>query len=489
MIQFFDWYIPADSTHWQRFKDLIPTLTDTGITAAWLPPAYKGTTGVESRGYDVYDIYDLGEFDQKGTVATRFGTKEQYIVAVKAAREAGLDVYVDIVLNHMGGAEETEPVRVRKMDPEDRTKAIEEERTIQAYTRFTFPGRNGKYSDFTWDKSCFTGVDLAADTREYGIFNIISEYEDWEPMASEEKGNFDFLMLNDIETRKPQVREELKRLIAWYGQTVPFNGVRLDAVKHINPGFYAEWLDHARAVISKDLFAVGEYWKTDDVNALIHYLELVGDRMMLMDAPLHESLAKASREGRDFDMRTIFDGSLVQRRPEKAVTFVDNHDTQPLQSLEDTTQDWFRLHGYALILLRKDGYPVVFYPHAFGSHYKDDKGDGEKEVVLHPVVGLDRMVGLRSTHAYGDQNDVFESQHCIGWVREGVAEMPGSGMVVVLNTDPENGRELEINLPGSLKDKVMYDGIEQCDNEVHTGDGAGVRFPVKPNGVSVWICR
>ncbi|MEP6725329.1 MAG: hypothetical protein ABJC98_05925 [Bacteroidota bacterium] len=40
----------------------------------------------------------------------------------------------------------------------------------------------------------------------------------------------------------------------------------------------------------------------------------------------------------------------------------DNHDTQPLQTLEAPGDPWFRPIAYALILLRKNGYPSVFYP-------------------------------------------------------------------------------------------------------------------------------
>src|SRR5690348_8721050 len=90
LMQFFEWYVPADGAHWRRFEQAVPELLSLGITAVWLPPAYKGTRGDKSEGYDVYDIYDLGEFDQKGTVATKYGTKDEYIQAVNSAREQGL---------------------------------------------------------------------------------------------------------------------------------------------------------------------------------------------------------------------------------------------------------------------------------------------------------------------------------------------------------------------------------------------------------------
>lgn len=56
--------------------------------------------GQNSVGYDVYDLYDLGEFDQKGGKRTNYGTKEELLKAVKTAKENGIVTYVDAVLNH-----------------------------------------------------------------------------------------------------------------------------------------------------------------------------------------------------------------------------------------------------------------------------------------------------------------------------------------------------------------------------------------------------
>ena len=45
------------------------------LVLLWLPPAYKGVGGKNDNGYGVYDLYDLGEFNQKGSIETKYGTK------------------------------------------------------------------------------------------------------------------------------------------------------------------------------------------------------------------------------------------------------------------------------------------------------------------------------------------------------------------------------------------------------------------------------
>ena len=73
MMQYFEWYLPNDGLWWKRCAAKAENLSSLGITQVWLPPAYKGTSQ-EDVGYGVYDMYDLGEFDQKGTVRTKYGT-------------------------------------------------------------------------------------------------------------------------------------------------------------------------------------------------------------------------------------------------------------------------------------------------------------------------------------------------------------------------------------------------------------------------------
>jgi alpha-amylase len=69
-------------------------------------------------GYDIYDLYDLGEFDQKGAVATRWGSKKDLQDLVLAAQDTKIGIYWDAVLNHKAGADSTESFTAVKVDPE-----------------------------------------------------------------------------------------------------------------------------------------------------------------------------------------------------------------------------------------------------------------------------------------------------------------------------------------------------------------------------------
>lgn len=64
LMQYFEWYLPNDGKHWMRLAADAPTLAQKGITKIWMPPAFKATHDGDV-GYGVYDLFDLGEFDQK----------------------------------------------------------------------------------------------------------------------------------------------------------------------------------------------------------------------------------------------------------------------------------------------------------------------------------------------------------------------------------------------------------------------------------------
>jgi alpha-amylase len=110
MMQYFHWYCAQDGTLWNEVRSRARELAEAGITGIWLPPAYKGSGGPHDVGYGVYDMYDLGEFDQKGSVRTKYGTRDEYLAAIKGLQAAGLQVYADTVLNHRMGGDMTELV-------------------------------------------------------------------------------------------------------------------------------------------------------------------------------------------------------------------------------------------------------------------------------------------------------------------------------------------------------------------------------------------
>ena len=110
LMQYFEWYLKPECKLWNKVAINAKYLSAIGITDIWLPPAYKGAGGKFDVGYSAYDLYDLGEFYQKGTTETKYGSRDEYLNAIKVLHENDIRVYADIVLNHKIGADESETV-------------------------------------------------------------------------------------------------------------------------------------------------------------------------------------------------------------------------------------------------------------------------------------------------------------------------------------------------------------------------------------------
>jgi alpha-amylase len=294
-----------------------------------------------------------------------------------------------------------------------------------------------------------------------------------------EYGNFDYLMGADVDTYHPEVREDLFRWGEWFVRTAGVDGFRLDAVKHIPAGFFKDWFAHVRGRFPQcELFAVGEYW-SGAVGELKAYVDRTGGAVRLFDVPLHFRLRDAARAGRDYDLSKIFDGTLVADNPLMSVTFVDNHDSQPGQSLESWVDDWFKPLAYALILLRGDGYPCVFYGDYFGNPGDEQ---GRHKLTSHRKL-IDDLLEARAKYTYGDEHDYFDHPTCVGWVWTGDGEHPGA-LAVLMSTGDAGVKRMKTFQPG----KTFRDLTGHWPEPVTTdaGDDGEGEFRCPPGSVSVW---
>jgi alpha-amylase len=106
MMQGFYWDLPVDAvakngTWWDNLKNKSTILKNAGIKGIWVPVPCKGNFGINDMGYGIFDPYDLGNYNQKGTTETRFGSRTELQQMITTMHTNGIDVYSDIVLNHL----------------------------------------------------------------------------------------------------------------------------------------------------------------------------------------------------------------------------------------------------------------------------------------------------------------------------------------------------------------------------------------------------
>ena len=168
---------------------------------------------------------------------------------------------------------------------------------------------------------------------------------------------------------------------------------------------------------------------------------------------------------------------MTASHPDQSVTFVENHDTQPGQSLASTVAPWFKAAAYAIILFNEAGVPCVFWGDLLGSPESDD---------LPAVRELPTLMSVRSRAAVGPQHNAFDDADVVGFAREGTEEIPGSGCAVILSDR-------------MAADKTLYVGTRHAGEEweciigdhpsVRVADDGTLTGTVSDGGLSVYAPR
>ncbi|EJT71040.1 hypothetical protein GGTG_12061 [Gaeumannomyces tritici R3-111a-1] len=501
LFQAFEWYSRDDGQHWRRLSRDAPRLAALGVTTLWIPPAAKAASGASSNGYDAYDLYDLGEFDQRGTARTKWGTKAELVELADVAAAHGLDLLFDAVLNHKAGADGTDRVKARRVDPEDRRKFVGPTEEVAVWTRFESHGSGP--DSFRWFHSHFTGVDYDDLTQKKGIWLL--DGKTWADDVSTEFGNFDYLMFADIDHHHPDVRQELFHWAEWLDGELRIGGLRLDAAKHYSWQFVRDMLAHVDEARRRRLGDGAKPWLVvaehtgDERGPMEKYLDLLQDRVSLFDFPLLMNFCRASYDP-NVDLRKIFAGALCETRPKNAVTFIMNHDTQPGQAIETPISPWFVPAAYALILLRADaGLPCVFHAHLHGSRGPSRENPFAPPGSLSPPLCggavLPRLMLARRLYAYGPQVDYFDDAACVGFVRLGHADhAAGAGLAVLINAGWKAAgkrmrvgrRAADAGVGRGDEREVWTDLLGWSWGELTPDEDGWATFHVGPRSVAVW---
>ena len=207
------------------------------------------------------------------------------------------------------------------------------------------------------------------------------------------------------------------------------------------------------------------------MGSLTYYLDQCGQVMRLFDVPLHHRFHHLSNAGGGMDLRSLFQGTLAGTRPDQAVTFVDNHDTQPGQALQSWVSGWCKPLAYACILLRQEGVPCVFYGDLYGIPH-----DG-----IPPVAELPKLLLARKFCAWGQQTDYLDDPDTIGWVRRG----EDTAMAVVLTDGPGGSKRMCTG--AGMAGEIFVDLLGNRKERIQIPENGVADFPVSGGSVAVWI--
>jgi alpha-amylase len=191
---------------------------------------------------------------------------------------------------------------------------------IDAWLGFDFPGRGHKYSAQKYHWYHFSGTDFNADNNKTAIYKILGDPSKGWAKAGDvdsEKGNYDYLMYADLDYSHPEVKQDVLNWGKWLASEMPLNGIRFDAIKHFSEDFFRSFVVQMDETYNEGWFFVGEFWK-DSLSDMSRYLERMGKKFSLFDAPLVYNFSRLSKT-EDADLTTVFNETLVKEEPVNAV--------------------------------------------------------------------------------------------------------------------------------------------------------------------------
>ncbi len=529
IIQYFE-------TRWDEMYQRLPEIAETGFESIWTPPPGKSPIGGPypfayggNVGYNSFDRFDLGDMPQRGNWETRYGSRTSLRNLVDNAHQNDIKIYPDIVFNHTGNGPDfrTYP----GMHPQDFHITIDGSQP-GGYRR---PPRM-----FQWDANNGTGGTLYQEL--VSLMDIVLEFDNRFQVGGSSSQGFaadptpfirhpgdrDKYPYNPTGTLPTEnSRQFIVRWINWLGYAMDYDGVRLDAPKHVykdyfglpnqtqslrdqtfiyniqknfnerrgfsdsNPfdDMYANDIRRDDAMVYSEFFIGGigevDYWRSpSDRNWGIQtrYLDFPRKKGMMQDAFNNGNLgALAGFSGFD---------------PTEGVMFAHSHDEGPPNKLE---------LAYAYILTRM-GVPVVYF-----------SGNNLKQSEIGRQQGKNTWMEKGYDYALGDTVNGFQTgaipnliyihnQFCRGkeWTRwtendffayeryddlnSNNSPNAGEGLILVALNDSgsdqtRNGIQTAFSPGTKLKD---YSG--RNPDIVTVGSDSKVNIRVPGGGGQGWVC-
>lgn len=291
-----------------------------GVTQVWPTPLVENDMPAYSyHGYAATDLYRIDP---------RFGSHEDYLGFVAEARQRGIGVIQDIVLNHIG-------------------------------------------SEHPWMADPPTADWINGQGRFSPTSHVRSTVQD--PYAAEvDRRRFTdgwFVeTMPDLNQRQPLLATYLIQNSLWWIEEAGLSGIREDTYPYADAAFLSEWGRRIRAEYPH-FNMVGEEWSRNPV--IVSHWQAGSGRGQhpshtpsMMDFPLHYALLDAlgTPEGHDGGWIRLYEmlaNDVIYPAPEQLVLFEGNHDTSRLYSLLD--EDFAAWKQAIAFVLTTRRVPQVFY--------------------------------------------------------------------------------------------------------------------------------
>jgi len=306
----------------QGMRANLDYIANLGFSAIWLNPVLENAmTEASYHGYATTDFY---------SVDPRFGSNEDYRNLVREAKQKGLGVIMDMIVNHIGNEH-----------PWMRDKPTADWVNFADKLRYTSHARTTNQDPYAseFDKAEFSD----------GWF---TEY------------------MPDLNQRNPLLRDYLIQNAIWWTEYLGLTGIRQDTYPYPDKHFMAEW---TRRIMREypDFNIVGEEWSPNP--AIVSYWQAgkenhdgyVSYLPSVMDFPLQiafSSVLTADEPSWGSVWTPVYEmlgNDFLYADPFNLVIFPDNHDMSRVFTQVDENIDLYRMAIVYYATMR--GIPQFYY--------------------------------------------------------------------------------------------------------------------------------
>ena len=316
--------------------DNLDYIEEMGFTAIWVNPILEND--MESYSYHGYSTTDFYAAD------ARFGTNEEYKELSEKAREKGIKLIMDMIVNHCG----SEHWWMSDLPSSD-------------WLNFQDDYLEGRYHITTHQK--------AVIQDPYASQTDLKDFTD---------GWF-VTTMPDLNQRNPYMATYLTQNTIWWVEYAGLSGIRMDTYPYPDKDYMSDWTC-ALEMEYPNFNIVGEEWNTNQ-NIVSHWQRgkenangYTSCLRSLMDFPLQYAMMRGLTEPSEYysefypevksyaGIKLIYEAlalDFLYPEPEELVVFPDNHDMSRFYTQVGHDIDLFKL-GIALTLTTR-GVPQLYY--------------------------------------------------------------------------------------------------------------------------------
>ncbi|MEZ9234461.1 glycoside hydrolase family 13 protein [Shewanella sp. 10N.286.52.A9] len=280
----------------------LPYLSELGVTQLWINPLLENNQQKYSyHGYSTTDFYNIDP---------RFGSNEEYKSLVEEAKQFGIGIIKDVIVNHMGS----------------------EHRWMADFPTSTWINGQQQWQQNPSD-ILYTSHRRTTVQDPYALKSDRAEFENgWFTDTMPDMNQHDQFMANYL------IQNSI-----WWVEYAGLSGIREDTYSYADKTFLTRW---SKAIMDEypNFNIVGEEWTANPIT--VSYWQAgkknadgyVSHTPSMMDFPLYEEMIKSFTDKEDWGsgLITLYEmlaNDVIYAKPTDLVLFEGNHDTNRLYSL------------------------------------------------------------------------------------------------------------------------------------------------------------